>query len=162
MPEKEKRLFISIKKLIEEEAKKGKTADMPQIAKAFGINYSKAVDVMSSGRAALNYLSLDKEYDNQDGSSQNFSQSIEDKSQKDALASLISAGDADLFSSIFAKLSDKEKTVISLRFCLDGSTVKKPSLREISQRLDIPAAKVKILEQNALLKLKTMVKEINE
>jgi len=162
MPEKEKRLFISIKKLIEEEAKKGKTADMAQISKAFGINYSEAADIMSSGKAVSNYLSLDKEYDSQDGGTQSFSQSIEDKSQKDALSSLISVGDADLFSSIFAKLSDSEKTVISLRFCLDGSQAKKISLKEISQKLDISVAKVRTLEQNALLKLRTMVKEINE
>ncbi|MDR2191805.1 MAG: sigma-70 family RNA polymerase sigma factor [Endomicrobium sp.] len=162
MPEKEKRLFISIKKLIEEKAKKGKTADIAQIAKAFDIDSSKVSDIISSGGAALNYLSLDKESDSLYGDSQNFSKNIEDKSQKDALSSLIDSDRTELFSSIFAKLSDKEQTVLSLRFCLDGVRAKKTSLKEISQKMDISVSKVKDLEQNALLKLKTMVKEINE
>jgi RNA polymerase primary sigma factor len=162
MPEKEKRLFISIKKLIREKAKKGKNADISQIAKSFDIDFSEVSDIISSGGAALNYLSLDKEYNSLYGDSKNFSQNIEDKSQKDALSSLIAADRTELFSSIFAKLSDKEKTVLSLRFGLDGARTKKTSLKEISQKLDISVAKVKNLEQNALLKLKIMVKEINE
>jgi RNA polymerase sigma factor (sigma-70 family) len=162
MPEKEKRLFISIKKLMEEETKKGKTAGIAQIAEMLGIDSSKASDIMISGAAALNYLSLDKEYDARDGGAQSFSQTIEDKSQKDALSSLIDESASDLFSSVFEKLSDSEKTVISLRFCLGNDGLKKASLKEISQKLDISIAKVKNIEQNALLKLKTMVKEIDE
>jgi DNA-directed RNA polymerase sigma subunit (sigma70/sigma32) len=162
MPEKEKRLFLSIKKLIEEEAKKGKTAGMEQITKTFEINSSQASEIMFSGPAASNYLSLDKEYEAQDADSQIFMSNLEDKTQKDALSSLIDEKAADLFSSVFEKLSDTEKTVISLRFCLGGMASKKTSLKEISQKLDIPVAKVKDLEQNALLKLKTMVKEIDE
>jgi RNA polymerase sigma factor (sigma-70 family) len=162
IPEKEKRLFLSIKKLIEREAKKGKNVGFSEISKFFGIDFSKISDIMSSGTAALNYLSLDKERVGQDGTSQSFARNLEDKSQKDALSSLIEAGRTDLFSSIFEKLSDSEKTVISMRFCLGKENAKKASLKEISQKLKITAAKVKDIEQNAMLKLKAMVKEIDE
>jgi RNA polymerase primary sigma factor len=161
IPEKERQVFSAVKSFIREQTKKGLRTDIEQIAAALNIDSSKVSDVVVAGDNALNAFSLDKEIESESDSG-SFSQIIGDKSGEDGLSRAVSSRKSELFEAAFSKLSEDEKNVVSLRYCLDGGEEKRVSYKEIASRMKIPLSKAKKLESDALLKLKALAKEIDE
>ncbi|MDR1941754.1 MAG: sigma-70 family RNA polymerase sigma factor [Endomicrobium sp.] len=161
IPDKERQIFSAIKKLIETQAKNGVYPDIKKVSEILNIKVSKASDTLFSGGNALNVFSLDKEID-PGSDSGSFAQIIEDKSEKDALSSVVYARKSEFFNAMFSKLSKDERNVVSLRYCIGGRSDKRVSYKTISEKMNIPVSKVKNLEACALLKLKAFAKDIDE
>ena len=161
MPQSARKIFASVKKIIDDEAKSGRTADISKIAKLLNLKRSEISDAMVSDDNILNAVSLDKEVDVGDNKKP-LAELIEDKSQKSIFDSLSQNEDMSRLESMMSGLSENEKNVLSYRFGLGGKTVQKVSLKYISEKLGLSVSKVKDLEKNALIKLRGMMKNSDE
>jgi RNA polymerase sigma factor (sigma-70 family) len=160
-PQNVKNILSSIKKIIDDNAKSGKNISLEKVAKILGINISEVSDVLAFGGIVSNVVSLDKETDTGENI-RYMSESIEDRSQPAVFDAVMQNADAEMLSEMLSKLSKQENAVLSFRFALNGCTDKKMSIKDISEKLNVSAAKVKDLENSAILKLKGMIKDINE
>ncbi|MDR1195356.1 MAG: hypothetical protein LBL00_02650, partial [Endomicrobium sp.] len=88
--------------------------------------------------------------------------SVEDKSQPAIFDTIARNADSEMLSGMLSKLSQQENAVLSFRFSLDGYAGKRMSIKDIASKLEISVSKVKDLENSAILKLKGMIKDINE
>lgn len=160
-PQNVKNTLSSIKKIIDDNAKSGKNISIDDISKILGINASEISDVLAISGNVSNIVSLDKEIDT--GNNVRYlAESVEDKSQPEIFDTIVQNADAEMLLKMLSRLSDKENAVLCFRFALDGCTDKKMSIKDIAEKLKISSAKVKDLESSAILKLKGMIKDINE
>jgi len=160
-PPNVKSTLSEIKKILDENAKSGKNISFERIAKILGINVSEVSDTLAIAGNVSNIASLDKEIDTGE-QIRYFADTVEDKSQPEIFDTILQNADNEMLSEILSKLSEKENAVISYRFALDGCADKKMSIKDIAERLNISASKVRDLENSALLKLKGMLKDFNE
>jgi RNA polymerase sigma factor, sigma-70 family len=160
-PQNVRNTLSAIKKIVDVEAKAGKKVSLAQLSKILDVDVSELSDTLAISGNISNVVYLDKEIDTGE-QSRSFSESVEDRSQPGIFDSIVQSADNEMLSEMLDKLSDKENAVLSFRFALAGCTDKKMSIKDIAKKLHITSAKVKDLESSALIKLKGMIKEINE
>ncbi|MDR1696058.1 MAG: sigma-70 family RNA polymerase sigma factor [Endomicrobium sp.] len=158
MPQNVRKTFSSIKKIIDNEAKSGRAADISKIAKILKLKPSEISDIIAYENAVSGTVSLDKEVEI-GGSRKAVSEFIEDKSQGNIFDSMVQNEDMSRLEDMLSNLPAKERAVLSYRLGLSGGKgEKRLSLKAISEKLAISASKVKDLEKAALTKLKGMMK----
>ncbi len=160
MPQDVRNKFSSIKKLIDDSAKKGEKLTQKEIAALLSMNESEVSDIMAAADSIGNAVSLDKEVE-KGGNSKTVSDFIKDDSESDIFGTIIQNSEMSSLADMLSGLSDKERQVLSLRFGLENGG-KKTSLKDIGQKLAISSAKAKDLERSALIKLKGMIKEAHD
>ncbi|MDR2426354.1 MAG: sigma-70 family RNA polymerase sigma factor [Endomicrobium sp.] len=159
-PQTVKNILSSIKKIIDSNAKSGKKVSFEGLSKALGIGISEVSDTLAIAENLSNIVSLDKEIDTGENI-RYLVDSIEDKSQPEIFDVITRSADNEMLAGMLSKLSEKENAVLSFRFALDGDIDKRMSIKDIALNLKVSVAKVKDLENSALLKLKGMIKNIN-
>ncbi|MCL2390535.1 MAG: sigma-70 family RNA polymerase sigma factor [Endomicrobia bacterium] len=160
MPQSVRKTFSSIKKIIDNETKSGRTADISKIAKILNLKPSEISDIISRENAVSTTLSLDKEVEI-GGQKKTLAEFIEDKSQANIFDSMVQSEDISRLGNMLSNLSEKERKVLSYRLGLGGGK-KRVTLKEISSKFGISVSKVKDLEKIALTKLKGMIKEFDD
>ncbi|MCL2485175.1 MAG: sigma-70 family RNA polymerase sigma factor [Endomicrobia bacterium] len=161
MPQTVRKIFASIKKIVDNEAKSGRNADISKIAKILNLTTSEISDVIVQENNIINSISLDKEIDIGDGQ-KSLAELVEDKSQKNIFDSLSESEDMSRLEDMMSNLSENERIVLCHRFGLDGKSGKKVSLKSIAEELGLSASKVKDLEKGALIKLRGMMEKSDE
>ena len=161
MPPNVKNTLSEIRKITDKNAKSGKDISLEKVAKILGINAAEVSDTLFMTGNVSNMISLDKEIDTGE-QTRYFADSVEDRSQPEIFETIMHNADNKMFAEMLSKLSQKESAVLSFRFALGGRADKKMSIKDIAGKLKISVSKVKDLENNAILKLKGMIKDINE
>lgn len=160
-PQNVRNILSSIKKIIDDNAKSGKVSSVENISKALNLDASEVSDILAAAGNVANVVSLDKAIDTGENI-RYLSESVEDKSQPGIFDTISQNYDNEMLSEMLSKLSENEKKVLSFRFALDGVSDKKVSIKDIAEKLNISSSKVKDLENSAILKLKGMIKNLNE
>lgn len=161
MPYNVRNVFSSIKKIINDASKKGKDISIEEVAKILEIDAEEVSDLLLMGDNIINAVSLDKEVE-LGNRTYMLSEVVKDYSQPDIFDIILEKDDSFLLESLLSKLSDTEKEIISLRFALGKNAGQRMSLKDIAEKLDLSQSKVKDIECLAVLKMKEMIKDINE
>jgi RNA polymerase primary sigma factor len=143
-------------KSMEEDVRKGQTSSLEKISKDLDFDLEKVKELLSQKRNITKPLSLDKYLDNYEKEA-TLGDLVPDDSS-DTIAEILDNSENKLnIAIILEKLTPVEAEIIKCRYGFNDN--KYHSLKEMSEKLKIPANKIKDLELVAIKKLKRLVAE---
>lgn len=132
--------------------KYNKEPSIEVIAKNLNVPSKKIKDIIETTKDTV---SINTTISNDDDES-SIEELVEDKKAISPEAAAIQENTKETLSTLLNTLSDREKTVIEMRFGLDGKDTK--TLEECGKRLNITKERVRQIENSALRKLRNPVR----
>ncbi len=125
-----------------------------EVATHMGITVRKAAAIVQAIRACT---CPTQAHSGEDGSS--VIDSIPDSAGPSPHESVLSESDSDFVSDLLNRITDREATVLKLRYGLNNRTGKQMTLKEIGEAVGLTRERVRQIEKEAKRKLEDFVKE---
>jgi RNA polymerase primary sigma factor len=131
----------------------GREATDEELAEEMGFSLRQVKLYRDAGRAPV---SLDAPLtDGEDG--KQVSEVVADPNAVAAFDQMVKQGDAELLQEVLATLNERERTILNMRFGLDGESPK--TLEEVGEHYRLTRERIRQIQEEALTRLRARMKE---
>lgn len=130
----------------------GRDPSVEELADAIGVRRSRLNEIRT---AALRPASLDAPMSGEDSNA--LAEVVRDESARTPYEILEQANILSMLDELLARLNDRERTILRLRFGLDGSSEK--TLEEIGAEFGLTRERIRQVQNEALHKLRRMIED---
>jgi RNA polymerase primary sigma factor len=131
----------------------GREATDEEIAAEMGFNLRQVKLYREAGKAPV---SLDAPMgDGEEG--KHVAEVVADPNAVAAYDQLVKQGDAELLKEVLGTLTDRERTILNMRFGLEGDSPK--TLEQVGEHYGLTRERIRQIQEEALLRLRTEMKD---